>query len=141
MYETILAPTDGSDGAENAVERAIELATLFNADLHLLYVADSEQFSADKPEAEIETMLDDLEDEGQRIVADLEDQAYDSSVDYVETHVDRGTPHEKILEYVDTHGIELVVLGTHGESGYEAVHLGHIAHEVARRLDEPLLLI
>ena len=141
MYETILAPTDGSDGAANAVERAIELATLFNAELHLLYVADAEQFSADKPEAEIETMLDDLEDDGRRIVADLEEQAYDAAVSYVETRVDRGIPHEKILEYVDAHGIELVVLGAHGESGYEAVHLGHIAHEVARRLDEPLLLV
>ncbi|MFC6871926.1 universal stress protein [Halobellus marinus] len=141
MYETILAPTDGSDGAKNAVERAIELATLFNADLHLLYVADTEQFSADKPEAELERMIDDLEEEGHGIVSNLEKQAYDSSVGYVETRVERGNPHQKILEYVDDHEIELVVLGTHGESGYETVHLGHIAHEVARRIDEPLLLV
>ena len=141
MYESILASTDGSDGARKAVDRAIELATLFNADLHLLYVADIDQFSADKPEAEVESMLEDIEAEGDDILADLQSLATDAGVEYVETHIDRGSPNELILEYVDDEGIELVVMGAHGESGYESVHLGHIAHEVARRLDEPLLLV
>jgi nucleotide-binding universal stress UspA family protein len=141
MYESILASTDGSDGARDAVDRAIELATLFNADLHLLYVADTEQFSADKPEAEVESMFEDIEAEGRDVLADLHARATDAGAEYVETHVDRGVPHQLILEYVDDNGIELVVMGAHGESGYEAAHLGHIAHAVARRLDEPLLLI
>jgi nucleotide-binding universal stress UspA family protein len=141
MYEIILAPTDGSDGARQAVDRAIELATLFNADLHLLYVVDTEQFSADKPEHEVGEMLDDIEQEGEGILAELETAAHDASVGYVETHVDRGVPHELILEYVDDYDVELVTMGSHGESGYESVHLGHISHEVARRIDVPLLLI
>lgn len=141
MYGTILAPTDGSDGAQNAVDEAIELATLFNADLHLLYVASTKQFSPDKPEAEVERMLDEIEDEGQETVATAKEQATDSGVNYVETHVDRGLPHEKVLEYVDDHEMELVVMGTHGERGTRSAHLGDIAHEVARRIDEPLLLV
>ena len=141
MYETILVPTDGSTGARTAVERAIELATLFNADLHLLYVADTEQFSADKPAVEVESMLEDIEDEGVDTLADMQSLAADAGVQYVETHLDRGVPDELILECVDDNEVELVVMGAHGESGYESVHLGHIAHEVARRIDEPLLLI
>ncbi len=141
MYETILAPTDGSDGARKAVERAIELATLFNADLQLLYVADTEQFSADKPAAEVESMLEDVEDEGDDILAALQSLATDAGVQYVETHVERGVPSELVLECVDDNEVELVVMGAHGESGHESVHFGHIAHEVARRIDEPLLLV
>lgn len=140
MYETILVPTDGSDGARNAVDRAIELATLFNADLHVLYVADKEQFSPDKPEPEVEMMLDDIEREGKGIVADVKEHAMDSSVSYVETHVERGTAYEEILEYVDDNEIELVVMSTVGETGTETAHLGHVAQEVSRRIDEPVLL-
>lgn len=141
MYETILAPTDGSDGSRKAVERAIELASLFNADLHLLYVANTEQFSPDKPEYEVDELLDDVEREGRDIVADLEEQVTASSVSYAETHVERGVAHELILEYADDLEAELVVMGTHGADGHESVHLGHVAQEVARRIDEPLLLV
>lgn len=141
MYETILAPTDGSDGARQAVDRAIELATLFNADLHLLYVVDTEKFSADKPDSEVEWMLEDIESEGEEIIVDLEGEAADAGVGYVDTAVVRGIPHEEILESVADNGAELVVMGTHGESGYDSVHLGHVAHDVAKRLEEPLLLV
>ena len=42
MIERILLPTDGSEAAENAVERAYELAEKFDAELHALYVIEVE---------------------------------------------------------------------------------------------------
>lgn len=141
MYERILAPTDGSDGARRAVERAIELATLFNADLHLLYVVDTEQFSADKPEEAIEEMLAGIEAEGLRIVADLEASARESALQEVETAVRRGVASEQILGYAADADVELVVMSTHGEGGYETAHLGSVATDVARRIERPLLLV
>jgi nucleotide-binding universal stress UspA family protein len=40
MHDTILLPTDGSDNAELAAERAIDLADRFDATLHVLYVVE-----------------------------------------------------------------------------------------------------
>lgn len=141
MYATILAATDGSAGAQRAVDRAIDLASLFNADLYLLFVVDTGQFDTDKPEEATEQLLDDLEAEGRETLGDLEAQAYDSSVQYVETEVRRGVPHAEVLAAVDAHDAELVVLGTHDADGHERVHLGSTAAEVARRVDPPLLLV
>lgn len=41
MYDEILYPTDGSDGAAAALEHAREVATLRDARVHLLYVVDT----------------------------------------------------------------------------------------------------
>lgn len=141
MYRTILAATDGSDGARRAVERAVELASLFNGSLHLLYVVDVEAYSADKPAEAVESLLDEEEAAGADVLGELEALARESSVDPVHSAVRRGIPHEEILATADDEAVDLVVMGIHGESGYRSVHLGSTAREVARRIDGPLLLV
>jgi len=39
MYETILYPTDGSDGADAALDHAVAHADQYGATLHVLFVA------------------------------------------------------------------------------------------------------
>ncbi|MFB6311897.1 MAG: universal stress protein, partial [Salinirussus sp.] len=41
MYERILVPTDGSEPVQAAIERAIDLATTYDAALHTVYVVDT----------------------------------------------------------------------------------------------------
>ncbi len=38
MYDKILIPTDGTEGTRGAVEHAIDLATVYDAALHTIYV-------------------------------------------------------------------------------------------------------
>jgi len=45
VYDAILLPTDGSDAATAAVANAIDLATQYDATLHVLYVADTTEYS------------------------------------------------------------------------------------------------
>ncbi|EHK02155.1 hypothetical protein HRED_05458 [Candidatus Haloredivivus sp. G17] len=40
MYDRILIPTDGSKGAEAAVEHAAVIAEKFDAEVHIIYVVD-----------------------------------------------------------------------------------------------------
>jgi nucleotide-binding universal stress UspA family protein len=40
MYEHVLIPTDGSEGAKRGVEYGLDLAARHGADVHLLYVLD-----------------------------------------------------------------------------------------------------
>ncbi|ELZ39154.1 universal stress protein, partial [Halorubrum tebenquichense] len=41
MYERILYPTDGSEGAATAVDHVREMAGAFDATVHVLYVVDA----------------------------------------------------------------------------------------------------
>ncbi|WP_458190421.1 universal stress protein [Haladaptatus sp. NG-WS-4] len=93
MYENILVPTDGSEGAERAVELAIELATTYDAALHTLYVIDVNTLTA---EDEVGNILPSLEDAAQDIIDDVVEQATDAGVRTTEAYFARGVPYKAI---------------------------------------------
>lgn len=39
MYETILVPTDGSEGAQAAVDEALDVAAKYDATVYVVFVA------------------------------------------------------------------------------------------------------
>lgn len=56
-------------------------------------------------------------------------------------NVVRGQAAEAILEYVDTHNIDLVVMGTHGEHSEVQGGLGSVASKVLQRSSVPVLMV
>jgi len=85
MYDRILVPTDGSDGAEHAAHHALSLARRFDAALSVLAVADvagaAGPFDAGGAEAATETgLLDCLADRAQDAAETVADRARGASV-------------------------------------------------------------
>ncbi len=58
-----------------------------------------------------------------------------------EISVVRGQPAESILQYVDDHHIDMVVMGTHGEHGEIMGGLGSVASKVLQRSSVPVLMV
>lgn len=137
MFEQILFPTDGSDGAAFAFEHVLNLATRHNATVHVLNVADTTQDGILQIRGDD---VDALEQEGERIVREAADQAQQRGVDTV-TEVLQGEPYREIIEHADTHGVDLVVMPTHGRRGLERFLLGSTSERVVRRADVPVLTI
>lgn len=129
MYDHILLPTDGSEETEPAVEQAIDLADRYSASLHILYVVDK---TALTPDMDVSLMYEELEEMGQSIVADLTDRAEQAGVTDAVGAVLYGAPHEEIIEYADEHGVDLIVMGTHGRTGLDRYILGSVAEKVVR---------
>ena len=63
MYTDILVPTDGSTASATAVEHAIDLASHYDATLHVLYVVDVTGYSALEVGADV--VANALEEEGE----------------------------------------------------------------------------
>lgn len=127
MYATILVPTDGSDGANGAVETGLTLAARFDAAFHALYVVD-ERFVA----AEYDAAVEEAEREGERALDDAGRAGAAAGVD-VEKHLRRGIPHEEILDAADDYGADLVVVGRVGRTGLDRfLNLGSVADRVVR---------
>lgn len=61
MYTDILIPTDGSQGAQAAIEHGLEIAQQYEATVHVLYVVDK-RVSRSGP------LLESLRQEGQEAV-------------------------------------------------------------------------
>ncbi|PSP75476.1 universal stress protein [Halobacteriales archaeon QS_1_68_20] len=120
MYEVILFPTDGSDGATAALDHAIDQASKYGATLDVLHVGDPES-DGDAVEAAAERARD----------AGLQ----------VNTAVVQGTPHEVIADYVTDRGVDVVVMGSHGRRGLDRYLLGSVTERVLRTVDVPVLVV
>ncbi|SFR43925.1 MULTISPECIES: universal stress protein [Halorubrum] len=168
MYQTILYPTDGSEGAEAVVDHVRELAAAFDATVHVLHVVDARSASyglsgafltkegsgvrADPAPGDGSGMVGEgtdaeatrsaLVEHGEEIVeataASLRDG--EASPETV-TAVETGTPHSAILEYASANDVDLVVMGTHGRTGVERYLLGSVAEKVVRLSDVPVTTV
>ncbi|QLD89584.1 universal stress protein [Natronomonas salina] len=133
-YENILLPTDGSEGSEKAIDLAVFLGSVYGATIHTVYGIDSDRLSNDVAKSEI---LGGLEDFGRDAVEKVRKRARTAGVSVAGT-VGSGAPEELILEYTSNHGIDLIVMGTHGRSGIERYLIGSTTEEVVRHADVPV---
>jgi nucleotide-binding universal stress UspA family protein len=133
MYNSILVPTDGSQGAKAALKHGIGIASQWDATLHTLYVLDTGF-------ARSVSWVETLQNEGHQAVRDVEVTGTQAGLTVV-TEIVEGIPHEEILEYVSEHDIDLVVMGTHGRTGVDRVVMGSVAERVVRLSSVPVLTV
>lgn len=139
MYDRILVPTDGSDGVDRVLDEAVELAELTGATIHGLYVVDARDYST-LPEAKWLSIAEELESAGERALETVTERAEAAGVD-VETDIDRGVPHEQILDTASETDADIVAMGTHGRSGLNRFLLGSVTEKVVRGADVPVLVV
>jgi nucleotide-binding universal stress UspA family protein len=140
MYDTILVPTDGSEGAEAAARHGLNLATAFDSQIHLLSVVDERSYSSALADREptIGEQREVFEQQATEAVDHLEELVSESSVT-CHTEVEHGIPHEAIQSYLAEHDIDLVSMGTHGRTGLDRLLLGSVTERVVRTSDVPVL--
>ncbi|MFB6301324.1 MAG: universal stress protein [Haloferacaceae archaeon] len=139
MYETVLVPTDGSEGAAAAVERAVDLARTYGATLHALYVVDV-RMSPVTTDMDHDTVVELVEESGEPPTRTVIERAEAAGVPAVEA-IRPGVPHKTIREYAAERGIDLVVVGTHGRTGLERYLLGSVTERLLRTVDAPVLTV
>ncbi|MHB9285598.1 universal stress protein [Halobacteriales archaeon Cl-PHB] len=137
MFDRILFPTDGSEGAETVFDHVLDLAEAHDATVYVLNVADTTRDSLSQIQGEV---VDVLEREGAQIVDDAADRARRRNVD-VRTDVVQGRPHEAILDNAIDRDVDLVVMPTQGRRGLERLLLGSTTERVLRRSDVPVLTV
>ncbi|MFH5800855.1 universal stress protein [Haladaptatus sp. CMAA 1911] len=141
MYKTILIPTDGSEHANIAVEHAVALAAQFDATLHVLSVIDTRHLGITTPtELDIEQLRSAYRKQSEEAIDEAVRRATVADVSTV-TDIQIGVPHRTITEYVDEHGIDLVVIGTHGRTRLRQTLLGSVAEQVLRTSSAPVLAV
>jgi nucleotide-binding universal stress UspA family protein len=140
MYDRILLPTDGSDGTEQALSHAVEIARGRDATIHALSVIDRRLYLA-ADETQKSELKSSLRDDARAAVERVADGAADAGVDCT-TAVRDGVPYRVILEYAAERPVDLVVMGTHGRSGRDKLaNLGSVTERVVENTDTPTLVV
>ncbi|MCL7419104.1 MAG: universal stress protein [Halalkalicoccus sp.] len=135
MYDRILIPTDGSNAAEKGVEHGIELASRYDAMVDTLYVIDERLYNTPALSS-TEAIFEKLEADGETAMDLVAERAAEAGVE-VATHVVRGLPHERIVEFADEHD-DLIVMGKRGLGGVSPPHIGSVTDRVFRTANVPV---
>lgn len=136
-YESVLLPTDGSEGAAIAVRWGVDLADAFDSMLHAVFSVDTSSLSASTDPDELFAAL---EETGEAALESVRDRAREAGVSVTGT-LASGPPAKVILAHVEENEIDVVVIGTHGRSGVERHLLGSVTENVVRNADVPVFCV
>ena len=141
--KNVLVATDFSEPSTVALEYGREIARTYDATLHVIHVTEDLRwrFAADATLAFPAGAQEDLEAAARtRLDAILhdEDRTQRRARAVVNTAVN--TP-EAIVAYSKAAAIDVIVMGTHGRSGFAHVLLGSVAERVVRLAPCPVLTV
>ncbi|GER90672.1 universal stress protein UspA [Dictyobacter vulcani] len=142
-FQNILVPLDGSMLAEEAIPLAADIARNTGGTLILLHVVLPSSCVPIQP-------LESLE-----IVRKLEAVAMDNASVYmqrvitaehldtlkVQTETQVGGAPKTIIDFAQTHQVDLIVMRSHGETGFKRWFLGSVAQQVLRHSPVPVLVV
>lgn len=131
-FKHILFATDFSDCADHAFKEALYLAKVYDATLHILNVS---LLPVSFPYLEV-----DYNEEASRMflekhIAKLMKEIKDSwDEEKIKFHVDHAFEvSESIVDFSNKNEIDLIVMGTHGRSGFQHAMIGSITEKVIRK--------
>lgn len=144
MGTHVLVPIDGSRQSWNALDHAL---TRYSGErITVLHVVDP-----------VEGIYGDSEDRyydqeahrraierGERLGEQARERANEIGeplLTTIETAVEPGRPRRTIVSYAEDHGIDHIVMGTHGRSGISRILMGSVAESVARRAPVPVTIV
>ena len=143
-FTRILVPTDFSDTSDAALGYARWLAETFGASLHLLH-AFEDPYAAGALVPEVYgTVSEELREVALKAAENQLQQRLPEAARVPlrgTTAVVTGSPAPAIVKYASEHGVDLIVMGTHGRGGMAHLLLGSVAEKVVRTAPCPVLTV
>jgi nucleotide-binding universal stress UspA family protein len=141
MFSSIVVGTDGSDTAEIALRRAVELASLAGAKLHVVsaYEPSPARVGGNQPVAEAAEWSVGSDFKVDAVLQRARDTASGGGVE-VEVHSPKGDAADALLDAAKEHGADLIVLGSRGMRGARRV-LGSVPNKVSHHAPCDILIV
>lgn len=137
----ILVPTDFSNEAEHALKVAAQLAKRYDSEIYLLHLleipvqqVDTLNVQSDFPEAMFFMKL------AHQKFEDIMSSSYLDGITVHET-VDFNQNFAEVSNVAKEKGADLIVMGSHGSSGFKEMFIGSNAEKVVRTSEIPVLVI
>lgn len=124
MIRKLLIAYDGSDSARAAFDLALDLASKYGAELHVLAVARPPEFGE---EVETEAVIEQSRRHYAHVIHPLKARAAGLTAHF---EVKVGHPAESIVLYAEDHGIDHIVVGHRGHSVFERWLIGSVARRI-----------
>ncbi len=139
--ERILIPVDFSDTSRKAFYAGLNMASVLDADTHILHV--EEPLNTMNDPVRVSEEVARLEKGVRRRLDELFEEGGLERVDRRRVVIDirGGKPWMEICRYAEENGIGMIVMATHGYTGFKQILIGSTAERVVRRSPCPVLCV
>ncbi len=128
----ILCPTDFSESADEALKTAASLAGDYAAELLVVHVVE--------PQSTVRGSASDTETAALKDLEALTERMISTKVP-VRLVVKRGQPAGQIVDLAETNDADLIVMATHGLTGWRRALIGSVTDRVSKQTTKPMLVI
>ena len=141
MYQALMVPLDGSEFGRHAIPWALAVAEPAGARVDLVHVlpplygmgvVDETLATAEVMEAQRET--------AEQSLSDLADRLQIGTGVPFSAAVEDGAIADALARHADVNGVDLIVMTTHGRTGFARAVLGSVSDAVVRHGGRPVLL-
>lgn len=144
MYKKVLVPLDGSDLAECTLSHLKSLfkdgsvgeATLFN-----IVTIDISWGDMESGHIDFDGLRKEVFASSKAYLAKWESQLSSQGIKVKTVSVEANRPADVITDYAKKNGMELIIMATHGHTGFKKLMLGSVASGVLSQSATPVLLI
>lgn len=142
----ILIAVEDSSYSYRAVEYGFDLAQKLGAEVALVHVDDipvATPYLADPLVGEQPVMIPELvkvhEESSHKLLDKVADKFMDKATIYTYTRI--GNTKDEILSTAEEWNADMIILGTHGRTGFDHFISGSVAEKVVRKAKCPVLVI
>lgn len=143
MYKRILIAIDDSYSGQLLIHETVKLVENQPVKIKIIHVAD-ESFTNWGWAITDETRISILK-HGENIITEMQsfikDQALECETELVELYGSQYRVEDMITHAVNSWKADLLIIGTHGRSGFNHLFLGSVAEKVIRMAQVPILLV
>lgn len=144
MYKKVLVPLDGSDLAECALSHVKSLAEKGSVgEVTLLNIIKFDLPWIDEypQHIDINAIREPLFAASKKYLAEVESRLNSKGIKVKTASLEANRPADAITDYAQKKGMELIVMSTHGYTGFKKLMLGSVAFGVLNVSHVPVLLI
>ncbi len=143
MFKKILVPSDGSPLAHQAAEFAADLAKVHGAQVVGLYVIDPFPYIGigDASAVGLQAYMAEAQTAAGQSLDDIRKACEARGVTFEGDTIERNVTYEGILETAEAESADLIVMGSHGRKGVQALILGSVAQKVLTHAKVPVLIV
>jgi nucleotide-binding universal stress UspA family protein len=136
----ILIPYDFSETAALSLEHAVFMAKLLKADIYLLHILESVSFTSAFGAA-FGNVDKKLETESNTKLEEIARQIHVGNGITVKCFTEVGRIYRKIVEVAKRESIDIIIMGTHGVSGYKKFNVGTNTSKVVEEAHCPVISV
>ncbi|MHA7647727.1 universal stress protein [Nitrosopumilus sp. S4] len=139
--KNILVPHDFTDYSDLAFREALEISKKFDSKITLLTIIGNDTNTSGMSWSRAQEVHDEVESKARDDLNKIKNSNLGENMSILVELVHNPSTANGILSFAESHNIDLIIMGSHGRSGFKKLVLGSVALEVVTKSKCKVLIV